>query len=119
MPPKCKLECMAQYTLCGTIMSMQSVNLANSPRDALLLSFSDAKLSIVEYDSESHDLRTLSLHYFEEDDMKVSDGAHLSTQFISSFLFYKVECMSQGLIFVEQESNEQLRLLRFTLTLFD
>lgn len=50
---------------------MQSVNLANSPRDALLLAFKDAKLSVVEYDPESHDLKTLSLHYFEEDDMKV------------------------------------------------
>ena len=52
-------------------MSMQTVNLANSPRDALLLAFKDAKLSVVEYDPETHDLRTLSLHYFEEEDMKV------------------------------------------------
>lgn len=52
-------------------MSMESVTLANSPRDALLLAFSDAKLSVVEYDPENHDLRTISLHYFEEDDMKV------------------------------------------------
>ncbi|EFA00240.2 cleavage and polyadenylation specificity factor subunit 1 isoform X2 [Tribolium castaneum] len=69
-PPKSKLECVAQYTLFGNIMSMQSVNLANSPRDALLLAFKDAKLSVVEYDPETHDLKTLSLHYFEEDDMK-------------------------------------------------
>ncbi|XP_019876681.2 cleavage and polyadenylation specificity factor subunit 1 [Aethina tumida] len=69
-PPKSKLECMAQYSVFGNIMSLQSVSLANSTRDALLLAFSDAKLSVVEYDPESHDLRTLSLHYFEEDDMK-------------------------------------------------
>lgn len=68
--PKSKLECVAQYTLFGNIMSVQSVNLGNSPRDALLLAFQDAKLSIVEYDSEMHDLKTLSLHYFEEDEMK-------------------------------------------------
>lgn len=53
-------------------MSLQSINLANSPRDALLLGFKEAKLSIVEYDPETHDLKTLSLHYFEEEDMKVS-----------------------------------------------
>jgi cleavage and polyadenylation specificity factor subunit 1 len=70
-PPKSRLECVAQYSLFGNIVSMQSVNLANSPRDALLLAFTDAKLSVVEYDPESHDLKTLSLHYFEEDDMKV------------------------------------------------
>lgn len=52
-------------------MSLQSINLANSPRDALLLAFHEAKFSIVEYDPETHDLKTLSLHYFEEDDMKV------------------------------------------------
>lgn len=63
---------MAQYHLFGNIMSMQSVTLANSPRDSLLLGFSDAKLSVVEYDPENHELKTLSLHYFEEDDMKVS-----------------------------------------------
>lgn len=70
-PPKSRLECVANFPLFGNVMSIQSVNLANSPRDALLLGFSDAKLSVVEYDSESHDLRTLSLHYFEEEDMKV------------------------------------------------
>lgn len=70
-PPKSKLECVAQYTLFGNVISLQSINLANSPRDALLLAFKDAKLSIVEYDPESHDLKTLSLHYFEEEEMKV------------------------------------------------
>lgn len=70
-PPKSKLECIGQYTLFGNVMSMESVSLANSPRDAILLAFSDAKLSVVEYDPENHDLRTISLHYFEEEDMKV------------------------------------------------
>ncbi|XP_022902078.1 cleavage and polyadenylation specificity factor subunit 1 [Onthophagus taurus] len=69
-PPKSKLECVTQYSLFGNIVSMQSINLTNSPRDALLLGFNDAKLSVVEYDPESHDLKTLSLHYFEEDEMK-------------------------------------------------
>lgn len=67
-----KLECLATYTLFGNIMSMQSVTLAGSQRDSLLLSFKDAKLSVVEYDLDTHDLRTLSLHYFEEEEMRVS-----------------------------------------------
>lgn len=69
-PPKMKLECLASYTVFGNVMSMQAVSLAGSQRDSLLLSFMDAKLSIVEYDLETHDLRTLSLHYFEEDDTR-------------------------------------------------
>ncbi|XP_063236950.1 cleavage and polyadenylation specificity factor subunit 1 [Bacillus rossius redtenbacheri] len=69
-PPKMKLECLSTYTLFGNVMSVQSVGLAGSARDSLLLSFRDAKLSVVEYDPEAHDLRTLSLHYFEEEDMK-------------------------------------------------
>lgn len=83
-PPKAKLECVAQYTLFGCVVSLQSINLANSPRDALLLAFKEAKLSIVEYDPETHDLKTLSLHYFEEEDMKVKTNSkqqHLIVNF--------------------------------------
>ncbi|XP_071645490.1 cleavage and polyadenylation specificity factor subunit 1-like [Temnothorax longispinosus] len=69
-PPKMKLECLAQYTLHGNIMSMQAVHLIGSQRDSLLLSFRDAKLSVVEYDQDIHDLRTVSLHYFEEEEIK-------------------------------------------------
>ncbi|XP_035224337.1 cleavage and polyadenylation specificity factor subunit 1-like [Stegodyphus dumicola] len=68
--PKLKLECVQVFPLFGNVMSMQSVRLAGSSRDALLLSFKEAKLSLVEYDPSTHDLKTLSLHYFEEEDMK-------------------------------------------------
>uniref|UniRef100_A0A673HEF1 Cleavage and polyadenylation specificity factor subunit 1-like n=1 Tax=Sinocyclocheilus rhinocerous TaxID=307959 RepID=A0A673HEF1_9TELE len=51
-------------------MSMASVQLAGTNRDALLLSFKDAKLSVVEYDPGTHDLKTLSLHYFEEPELR-------------------------------------------------
>jgi hypothetical protein len=66
-----KLECLASFTLWGNIMSMASATLSGSPRDSLLISFRDAKLTLVEYDPETHDLRTLSLHYFEEDEIRV------------------------------------------------
>ncbi|XP_055533699.1 cleavage and polyadenylation specificity factor subunit 1 [Wyeomyia smithii] len=69
-PPNMKLECMASYTLCGNMMSMQSVSLAGSQRDALLISFQDAKLSVVQFDADNFELKTLSLHYFEEEDIK-------------------------------------------------
>mgnify|MGYP004597317115 CR=1 FL=1 len=70
-PPKMKLECLSQYTLHGNVMSMQAVTLIGSQRDSLLLSFRDAKLSVVEYDQDIHDLRTVSLHYFEEEEIRV------------------------------------------------
>ncbi|XP_061123445.1 cleavage and polyadenylation specificity factor subunit 1 [Syngnathus typhle] len=65
-----KLELVACFSLFGNIMSMASVQLIGSSRDALLLSFKDAKLSVVEYDPGTHDLKTLSLHYFEEPELR-------------------------------------------------
>nr|XP_061808605.1 cleavage and polyadenylation specificity factor subunit 1 [Nerophis lumbriciformis] len=65
-----KLEQVACFSLFGNIMSMASVQLIGSSRDALLLSFKDAKLSVVEYDPGTHDLKTLSLHYFEEPELR-------------------------------------------------
>ncbi|XP_060076994.1 cleavage and polyadenylation specificity factor subunit 1-like [Ylistrum balloti] len=67
---KQKLESVATFSLFGNIMSMQFVKLPGAHRDALLLSFMDAKLSVVEYDPGTHDLQTTSLHYFEESIMK-------------------------------------------------
>lgn len=52
-------------------MSLQSVSLSGSQRDALLISFKDAKLSVIQHDPDTFDLKTLSLHYFEEEDIKV------------------------------------------------
>lgn len=69
-PPKMRLECMQSYQLHGNVMSLQSVSLAHSQRDALLISFKDAKLSVVQHDPDTFDLKTLSLHYYEEDDIK-------------------------------------------------
>ncbi|XP_060948434.1 cleavage and polyadenylation specificity factor subunit 1 isoform X2 [Limanda limanda] len=65
-----KLEQVASFSLFGNVMSMASVQLSGSNRDALLLSFKDAKLSVVEYDPGTHDLKTLSLHYFEEPELR-------------------------------------------------
>ncbi|XP_036411332.1 cleavage and polyadenylation specificity factor subunit 1 [Megalops cyprinoides] len=65
-----KLEQVAAFSLFGNVMSMASVQLVGASRDALLLSFKDAKLSVVEYDPGTHDLKTLSLHYFEEPELR-------------------------------------------------
>ncbi|XP_037944960.1 cleavage and polyadenylation specificity factor subunit 1 [Teleopsis dalmanni] len=70
IPPKMRLECMASYTLYGNVMSLQSVSLAGSLRDALLISFKDAKLAVVQHDPDTFSLKTLSLHFFEEDEVR-------------------------------------------------
>ncbi|CAH1778694.1 unnamed protein product [Owenia fusiformis] len=67
---KQKLECLASYSLFGNITSMQKVRLAGASRDGLLLSFADAKLSLIEYDPSSHDLKNTSLHYFQDESLK-------------------------------------------------
>ncbi|XP_054714624.1 cleavage and polyadenylation specificity factor subunit 1-like [Uloborus diversus] len=82
--PKLKLECVQVFPLFGNVMSMQSIRLAGSPRHALLLSFKEAKLSLVEYDPSTHDLKTLSLHYFEEEDMKAGASHHPYTPIVRS-----------------------------------
>lgn len=41
-----KLECMASFELFGNIMSMQTVHLAGSLHESILLSFRDAKVSV-------------------------------------------------------------------------
>ncbi|KAJ8334240.1 hypothetical protein SKAU_G00398790 [Synaphobranchus kaupii] len=65
-----KLEQVAAFSLFGNVMSMASVQLVGASRDALLLSFKDAKLCVVEYDPGTHDLKTLSLHFFEEAELR-------------------------------------------------
>ncbi|XP_072946288.1 cleavage and polyadenylation specificity factor subunit 1 [Epargyreus clarus] len=70
IPPKMKLECLATYTLWGNVMSISSVKCPSAGRDLLLVSFKEAKLSVLQYDPQVNNLITLSMHYFEEDDMK-------------------------------------------------
>jgi len=109
-PPKMKLECLAQYTLHGNIMSMQAVHLIGSQRDSLLLSFRDAKLSVVEYDQDIHDLRTVSLHYFEEEEIKVGIFRSVLSFFILdsrelSFVFKAIIALRSILQGVTQHHN--------------
>lgn len=42
--PKLKLECVQVFPLFGNVMSVKPVRLSGSTRDALLLSFKDAKV---------------------------------------------------------------------------
>ena len=87
-----KLLQVADYSLYGCVQSMEKVRLLHSKRDTLLLSFNDAKvqstvcitstllpllfspsqLSAIEFDPETNRLKTMSLHCFEDEDLRVS-----------------------------------------------
>lgn len=64
---KSKLRLVASYPLSGTVTALRAVNTSTtkSGGDALLISFKDAKLSLVEWDPENHRISTISIHYYE------------------------------------------------------
>ena len=72
-----KLVLVAEYKLSGTITSLAriKINQSKSGGDALLVSFKDAKLSLVEWDPERRGLSTISIHYYEQDDLQESPWA--------------------------------------------
>lgn len=67
---KAKLECLQTFTLHGQVVALEIISFPGSFRDSIILAFASGKLSIVEYDPTTHDLKTVSLHYFEDEDMK-------------------------------------------------
>eukprot|EP00041_Stephanoeca_diplocostata_P030602 m.932075 g.932075 ORF g.932075 m.932075 type:complete len:1699 (+) comp23786_c0_seq2:1789-6885(+) len=65
-----RLELLASFELHGAIQSIQSTRLSGRTHDSLFLTFLDAKLSIVEFDHARRDLRTVSMHAFEDNEMR-------------------------------------------------
>lgn len=67
-----KLVLVAEFTLAGTITGLARIKIVGtkSGGDALLLAFKDARLSLVEWDPESNDLATISIHYYEQDELQ-------------------------------------------------
>ncbi|KAL4986956.1 CPSF A subunit region-domain-containing protein [Aspergillus falconensis] len=66
-----KLVLEREYQLPGTVTDICRVKIlkTKSGGDAVLVAFRDAKLSLVEWDPERHGLSTISIHYYERDDM--------------------------------------------------
>lgn len=64
---KLKLECFDTFYFYGTICCMKPCRYGSMQKDALVIAFADAKVSIVEYDPFLGDLSTLSIHYFENE----------------------------------------------------
>jgi cleavage and polyadenylation specificity factor subunit 1 len=74
---KTKLVLVAEYTLSGTITSLARIKTESSKSggEALLVGFRDAKLSLVEWDPERPGLSTISIHYYEQDELQGSPWA--------------------------------------------
>ena len=66
-----KLILIGEYPLSGTVTSLQRVKTLNtkSGGEAVLVAVRDAKLSLVEWDPENHRINTVSIHYYEGDNV--------------------------------------------------
>ena len=66
-----KLVLVAEFPLAGTVTSLARIKALDtkSRGEALLVAFRDAKLSLVEWDPESFNLHTISIHYYENPDL--------------------------------------------------
>ena len=66
-----KLVLLGEFPLAGTVISLARIKALNtkSRAEALLVAFRDAKLSLVEWDPESYNLHTISIHYYENPDL--------------------------------------------------
>jgi hypothetical protein len=73
-----KLLLVFETTLFNNIQAMAVVRLPGQSADSLILSFADAKVSVLAWEAEKNDVGIVSLHYFEKD-AGVSGGV---TQFV-------------------------------------
>ncbi|GJJ73458.1 cleavage and polyadenylation specificity factor subunit 1 [Entomortierella parvispora] len=68
-----RLEMVATYRLNGIITSMGVIRTSSSGQhglDSILVSFKDAKMSLLEWSFSNHSIVTVSIHYYERDDYK-------------------------------------------------
>ena len=70
--PTTKLVLVSQYELSGAIISLGRVKILRSKSggEALLVALKDAKLSLVEWDPERYSISTVSIHYYEREDLR-------------------------------------------------
>ncbi|KAF9194083.1 Cleavage and polyadenylation specificity factor subunit 1 [Haplosporangium sp. Z 11] len=68
-----RLELVASYRFNGIITSMGVIRTSSSGQhglDSILVSFKDAKMSLLEWSFSNHCIVTVSIHYYERDDYK-------------------------------------------------
>ena len=72
-----KLVLIAQYDLSGTIIGLGRVKTLRSTSggEAILVALKDAKLSLIEWDPERYSISTISVHFYERDDIQIAPWA--------------------------------------------
>lgn len=72
-----KLVLVAEASLAGTVTGLARIKTPNARHgcDSLLVAFRDARLSLVEWDAERHGLETISIHYYEQEELQGSPWA--------------------------------------------
>ncbi|KAI0200878.1 CPSF A subunit region-domain-containing protein [Astrocystis sublimbata] len=67
-----KLVLVAEFPLAGTVTGLARIKspLTASAGDALLLAFKDAKMSLVGWDPVKRSIHTVSIHYYEQEDLQ-------------------------------------------------
>lgn len=72
--PQMKLVLIGEYQLSGVITSLAAIKTLNtkSGGHALLIALKDAKISLVEWDPEQYGLSTISIHFYENEDLQGS-----------------------------------------------
>lgn len=85
---KLKFECIQSFQLFGTISAISSCRYGSMRKDALVLAFLDAKLSIVEFNEQTGELDTVSIHYFENEIESVCKLDTFISSISNSILFF-------------------------------
>jgi cleavage and polyadenylation specificity factor subunit 1 len=69
--PQTKLVLEKEYPLSGTVTDLSRVKLINtkSGGEAIIIAVRNAKLSLIEWDPERNEISTISIHYYERDDL--------------------------------------------------
>ena len=89
-----KFECLHTFILWGNVCTITVCRLSSiSSKDILFLSFLDAKLSLIEFDSTIQDLKTLSMHYFEDELTKEGQWFNYSTPIVRVDPDMRCACM--------------------------
>jgi cleavage and polyadenylation specificity factor subunit 1 len=58
------------YELFGVIESIEKIRLSNNKRDSLILTFKEARISIIDHDEKRNTLKTVCLYYLEDESLK-------------------------------------------------